>query len=303
MAHPSCLFFQIGVDIAAYMKLAGVIMHASEIPYPYILRTLFETNGFENIVDSNILTPYIPVHAKVPPIEDPRRTQASHGGTPRHPAYVKSTRINQIFNYIGFVRRMNKKEYAKYLPILFGELNRFLSVVEGIVYTPAISVSTDIFEELDEGLRNFFEAYRNRPRNQGNWIEDIWKQQKIYLERIDTFLKTMEMNGQVFDLKTSSLHDDIVDFCRTYFHDMEKDPPGDTDIRFVANCCAKAARDNAPKTIWSGDRHITRIMRALYNRSSLTGYFPQIYLRANYSRSISPSYIPRPDRIAPERLH
>ena len=73
-------------------------------------------------------------------------------------------------------------------------------------------------------------------------------------------------------------------FDDTYkeFHDEKMDPPGETDFNFVANCCSKAAADNESKTIWSGDRHITRILAALYKHSDLTNQFPQIYLRANY---------------------
>ena len=177
---------------------------------------------------------------------------------------------------------MNKWEYAKYLPMLFKELNRFIRVVEEIVYTPSISISADIYTELDTGLQQFFEAYYNRPRNKPGWIEEIWKYQKIYLEHIDMFLKTLEVNGQVFDLKTESLHKDIVDFCGHYFYDINRDPPSKTDVNFVANCCTKAAIDKEPKTIWSGDRHITRILYALYDYSTLPKNFPQIYLRASY---------------------
>jgi hypothetical protein len=95
-------------------------------------------------------------------------------------------------------------------------------------------------------------------------------------------LKTLKINGQVFDLKSDPLHEAVVAFCRNYFDDMDKDPPSETDMNFVANCCSKAAHDNRPKTVWSGDRHITRILTALYRTSSLTSQFPQIYLRANY---------------------
>lgn len=251
--------------------------------YPYILKDLFKRNRYENIVDSNILTPYIPENASVPEIKDPRKTQNLHSnGGLRYPGYVKSSQINQIFNYIGFIKRMNKREYAVYLPMLFKELNRFIRVVEELVYAPCISISSEIYMELNEGLQNFFSAYYNRDRNNEDWIEEIWKYQKIYLDNIDTFLKSLQFIGRVFDMRSSPLHGEIVKFCRFHFYDERRDPPNTTDINFVANCCTKAAMDNESKTIWSGDRHITRLLKALYNRSDLPRQFPQIYLRASY---------------------
>ena len=256
-------------------------MHESE-NYPYLLRNVFDTNQFENIIDSNILTAFIPLSLPVPAIEDPRKTQSPSKGIPRQPGYINSSRINQIFNYIGFIKRVNSRELARYLPMLFFELKRFVRVLEEIVYAPAISISNDIFVELNDGLKNFFNAYANRTCDRNSWIEEIWKQQKLYLEHIDMFVKTLKVNGQVFDLKSYSLHEEIVEFCKNYFDDTAKEPPGDTDISFVANCCIKAAMENKPKTIWSGDQHIQQILMALYNRSNLTKEFPQIYLRGNY---------------------
>ncbi len=250
--------------------------------YPDILKNVFEANKYENIVDSNFLNAYIPQNFPIPRIDDPRKSDGSNGGALRHPAYVKSSEINQIFNYIGFIKRVNNREYAQYLPILFQELRRFVRVIEEIIYTPSISISEDIYDELDAGLQSFFDAYHTRSCDRDSWVEDIWKQQKMFLEQIDMFLKTLKINGQVFDLKSDPLHEVIVSFCKNYFHDIRKDPPGETDINFVANCCSKAAIDNRPKTIWSGDKHITRIIKALYRHSNLTKEFPQIYLRANY---------------------
>ena len=250
--------------------------------YPDVLINVFEANQYENIVDSNFLNAYIPDDFPVPRINDPRKTEDTNGGERRHPAYIKSSEINQIFNYIGFIKRINNRQYAQYLPLLFDELKRFIRVIEEIIYTPAISISEDIYVELDTGLRSFFDAYHSRTCGRDSWIEEIWRHQKFFLEHIDMFLKTLKINGQVFDLKTDPLHEAIVKFCKSYFHDIRKDPPGDTDINFVANCCSKAAIDNKPKTIWSGDKHITRILKALYYHSDLTTEFPQIYLRANY---------------------
>jgi len=250
--------------------------------YPDILKNVFAANAYENIVDSNFLNAYIPRDFPIPRIDDPRKTQAPEVGVQRHPAYVKSSEINQIFNYIGFIKRMNNRQYVKYLPQLFQELKRFIRVLEEIIYAPAISISEDIYRELDAGMQNFFNAYHSRSRDREDWVEEIWRHQKLFLEHIDVLLKTLKINGQVFDLKSDPLHEAVVAFCRNYFDDMDKDPPGETDMNFVANCCSKAAHDNQPKTLWSGDRHITRILIALYRYSSLTSQFPQIYLRANY---------------------
>ncbi|MBC2716621.1 MAG: hypothetical protein HF978_15055 [Desulfobacteraceae bacterium] len=250
--------------------------------YPDILKDVFEANQYENIVDSNFLNAYIPQNFPIPRIDDPRKALAANDGIRRHPAYVKSSEINQIFNYIGFIKRFNNREYAKYLPLLFQELKRFIQVIEEIIYAPSISISEDIYVELDTGLQNFFDAYHSRSCDKDSWVEEIWKNQKLFLEQIDMFLKTLRINGQVFDLKSDPLHEAIVEFCKNYFHDIRKDPPGETDINFVANCCSKAAIDNKPKTIWSGDKHITRILKALYRHSNLTKEFPQIYLRSNY---------------------
>jgi hypothetical protein len=250
--------------------------------YPAIFKNVFETNQYENIVDSNFLNAYIPENFPIPRIDDPRKSEIPNGSERRHPAFVKSSEINQIFNYIGFIKRVNNRRYAKYLPMLFQELRRFVRVVEEIIYTPAISISEDIYVELDTGLQNFFETYQTRACDKDSWVEEIWKNQKQFLEQIDMFIKTLKINGQVFDLKSDPLHAAIVEFCKNYFHDTRKDPPEDTDIHFVANCCSKASKDNKPKTIWSGDRHITRILKALYRHSNLTKEFPQIYLRANY---------------------
>jgi len=250
--------------------------------YPEILKNVFESNQYENIVDSNFLNAYIPKDFPIPHLDDPRKTKTSNGGTWRHPVYAKSSEINQVFNYIGFIKRINNREFVKYLPVLFQELRRFIRVLEEVIYTPSISISEDIYIELDTGLQSFFGAYHCRSCDRESWVEEIWKNQKYFLEHIDMLLKTLKINGQVFDLKSNPLHEAIVRFCKNYFHDITKDPPGETDINFVANCCSKAALDNKPKTIWSGDKHITRILKALYRHSDLTKAFPQIYLRANY---------------------
>lgn len=264
-----------------YAGWAFLFMHDNE-NYLLILKNLFARNQYENIVDSNILSAYIPVNFPIPQIIDPRKRQAPSNGTPRHPTYIQSVQINQIFNYIGFIKRIQDKKYARYLPLLFKELKRFIRVLEEIVYEPSISISEDIYGELDAGLQRFFDSYHNRRDDKEIWVDQIWKQQKFYLEHIDMLVKTLKINGQVFDLKSDPLNKAIVDFCNNYFEGPKHRSPENTDILFVANVCSKASEDNEPKTIWSGDRHIYRILKALYNCSPLAREFPQIYLRASY---------------------
>ena len=127
--------------------------------YPEILLNVFEANQYENIVDSNFLNAYIPQNFPIPRIDDPRKTSPTNGGLKRHPAYVKSSEINQIFNYIGFIKRVNNRDYAKYLPMLFQELRNFVRVIEEDSYAPAISISEDMNVELGAGWQNCFDAY------------------------------------------------------------------------------------------------------------------------------------------------
>ena len=265
--------------------------------YPYILKHLFEDNEYENIVDSNILSAYIPLNFPVPQVEDPRKSQAPVNGAPRHPSYVRSDRINQIFNYIGFIKRIHNKEYEPYLPLLFSELKRFIRVLEDVVYEPAISISEDIYDELYAGLQNFFDAYHRRSCDKNSWIERIWRQQKFYLEHVDMLVKTLKINGQVFDLKSTPLHSEIVSFCKDHLQDQSNNPPEETDILFVANVCTKAAWDNEPKTIWSGDRHIYELLKIIYKHSNLASKFPQIYLRASYLPFRFIQLFPDPDPV------
>jgi hypothetical protein len=224
--------------------------------YPYILKSLFERNEYENIVDSNILSAYIPSGFPIPHLSDPRKIQITNSGALRHPMYIRSPHINQIFNYIGFIKRTHDKELSKYLPLLFYELKQFIHVLEDVIFEPCISISEDIYEELYDGLQNFFDAYRKRICIKGNWVEAIWKHQKLYLEHIDMLVETLKLNGQVFNMASDPLKMEIVKFFDDYFRENFIIPPEDTDIHFVANVCSKAAWDKAPKTIWSGDRHI-----------------------------------------------
>ncbi len=251
--------------------------------YPYSLRAVLQQNNFENIVDSNIFSACIPRDLPVPKIEDPRKFQASLQRVPRHPGYLRSVHIDQIFNYIGFIKRVENKGYRSYLPLLFRELKLFLGVLEEIVFATEIAISEDIYAEQKNGLRNFFANYQGRPKHKVAWIEKIWKHQKMYLENIDMLLETLKLSGQVFDFKEDPLHEKIVAFCNKYFQGQASVNPGDTDIGFVANCLSKAARDQQPKTIWSGDMGICNLLKVLYDESDIITELPQIYQRSGYA--------------------
>ncbi len=255
-----------------------------EEKYPDSLKLVLQETPHENILDSNMFSSYIPEELSVPKIEDPRKTQRSVNGITRHPGYVRSGEINQIFTYIGFIKRTDNRGYREYLPLLFRELNRFLRVFEDVVYSLDVAIPEEIYAEQKEGLENFTVSYDGQPRNRIAWIEKIWKQQKIYLENIDMLVETLKLRGQVFDFGDDPLCLAIVAFCKNFFSRDSAERPGFNDYRFVANCCAKAVKDNEPKTIWSGDTHISRILKALYGKESgLVGDLPEIYLRASYA--------------------
>ena len=252
--------------------------------YPHSLKSALEANPFENILDSNIFSAYIRPELPVPKIEDPRKVQLHQGDITRHPGYLKSNQINQIFTYIGFIKRTDNSAYRTYLPLLFRELNQFLRVLEQIIFEMDVSVSKEIYDEQKNGYASFLESYEAQPRNKIKWIEKIWKHQKIYLENVDMLLDTLMLRGRVFDFSEDPLYGRIIDFLDQRFSPPAPDPPGITDYAFVANCCVKAIRDETPKTIWSGDIHIIRIMEALYSdESDLSERLPRIYLRASYT--------------------
>ncbi len=250
--------------------------------YPYSLKSALIKNRFENIVDSNIFSAYLSPDLPVPQIHDPRKIQSYRHQTQRHPGYVRSGQINQIFNYIGFIKRLKNREYRSYLPILYQELKKFLMVIEDIVYSGDISISEDIYDELKKGFENFFSAYHGRGGGQVKWIEKIWKQQKNYIENIDMLIETLKSSGQVFSYRGDPWHNTILQFPEDRFHRIASAPPSNTDIHFVANCISKAARDNEPKTIWSGDKDITKILEALYDSAELKAKLPQLNQRGNY---------------------
>jgi hypothetical protein len=85
-------------------------------------------------------------------------------------------------------------------------------------------------------------------------------------------------------LSEDPLYDEIVRFLSDRFAGETDEQPSITDYRFVANCCLKALREDEPKTVWSGDIHIIRILEALYGKDSgLSERLPEIYLRASYT--------------------
>jgi len=251
--------------------------------YPYSLKLVLGQNRFENIVDSNIFSAYLSLDLPVPQIDDPRKTQSYRHQTQRHPGYVRSVQINQIFNYLGFIKRLKNRQYRPYLPILYQELKKFLMVIEDIVYSGYISISEDIYDEQKKGIENFFSSYRGRSGSQVKWIEKIWKHQKNYIENIDMLIETLKTSGQVFNYRGDPLHDAILRFFKDRFDRINSDPPSNTDIHFVASCISKAARDNEPKTIWSGDKDITKILEALYVSAELKAKLPRLNQRGNYN--------------------
>jgi hypothetical protein len=251
--------------------------------YPESLKVVLEENAFQNILDSNIFSAYIADEISVPRIEDPRKTQISPQGVPRHPGYVRSAQINQIFTYLGFIKRTDNRDYREYIPVLFKELKRFLRVFEEIVYTLDVTIPNEIYVEQKDGFENFVTSYDAQTRNRIAWIEDIWIHQKIYLENMDMLLETLKLRGLVFDCREDPLYEKIVTCCKKKMSDSNANRPGNMDFSFVANCCSMTARDNVPRTIWSGDVHIVKILEMLYSeKSGLKKNLPEIFLRASY---------------------
>ncbi len=250
--------------------------------YPYSLKSALQENQFENIIDSNILSAYITDELSVPKIDDPRKFQVSKHGIERHPGYVKTAQINQIFAYAGFIKRVDNREYRKYLPVLFRELNQFLRVLEEIIFKLDVTIPREIYAEQKQGMKNFLASFNGRSYHGIEWIEDIWRHQKNYLENIDLLIETLKVRGRVFDFSENPLYETIVKSCKDLFNNANSEYPADNDFGLVANCCLRAAYDNKPKTIWSGDSHILMILKVLYNKSELKESFPQIYLRTGY---------------------
>ena len=250
--------------------------------YPDSLKTALHQNQFENIADSNIFSAFIPEDLPIPKIKDPRRTQVPQTGILRHPAYMHTDFINQVFSYIGYIKRIKNDKLKPHLPILFSFLNRFVRILVDIIVIPDLIITEDIYAEQQAGLTNFANMFNTREHDDAQWIESIWIHQKQYLENIDRVLHSLKRRGKVFEYKNDSFHKTIVSSCRLYFQEHQEEVPGDTDLDFVAKCCLKAAHDGRPKTIWSGDRHITSILTAIFHSPHLSQNIPQIYQRANY---------------------
>jgi len=250
--------------------------------FPYSFRMALEQTRIENLFDSNMFSAYIPRELLIPRIDDPRQTQRRPIGVERHPGYVHSPKIDQIFSFIGFVKRIENEAYRQYLPTLYKELTLFLRVIEDIVYRLNIAIPAEIYQEQKRGLERFFIAYRENAGRKIEWIGKIWKSQKFYLEHLDMLIETLKMRGRVFDFSEDPLYEEILLVCHGCVDAGEWEAPGEKDIRCVANCCAKAARDGESKNLWSGDRHILSILKVLYAESALCARFPQIYLYSSY---------------------
>jgi hypothetical protein len=251
--------------------------------FPYCLRSALQNSRFENILDSNMFTAYIPRDTDIPRFTDPRQSSLNIG-TYRQPGHVQSRYINQVFSCIGYIKRIHDLDHLKYLPRLYEELGRFLVVMEDITYSLDIRTSRDIYEAQKRGFEGFFASYHHQAaHNHGPEVDTIRKHQLLYLEKIDMLIETLKTRGHVFDCSEEPLYARIFSACRGL---SESDPASDgtmeTASRFVANCCAKAALDGDPKVIWSGDTQVLKLLRHVYSVPGLSSAFPQVYLRSSY---------------------
>ncbi len=250
--------------------------------YPFSLRSAVQRGRFENIFDTNMFSAYISRDLPIPSINDPRKTRERPIGLDRHPGYVYSSKINQIINYIGFIKRIENESYSQYLPLLFQELNLFLRIMEDVVYNMNITIPMEIYEEQKKGFENFFLHYNNHGRHNIEWIGQIWKNQKFYLEHIDMLIATLKVRGKIFDYSNDPLYETIVAYCKALINRGNLKLQSDSDVRFIANSCVKATHDREPKTIWSGDQHVLQILKSIYTEKDLSTKFPQIYLYSGY---------------------
>jgi hypothetical protein len=252
--------------------------------YPYSIKLALQKSQYENVLDANMFSAYIPRDMDILRFEDPRKTNMQNVGIFRQPGHIHSTHINQIFSYIGFIKRIQNQEYRKYLPMLYQELSDFLAVIEDVVYNLDIRLSLEIYEEQKRGFESFLNTYHNRRDHGVEWIDKIWKHQLIYLEQIDMLSEALKMRGKVFDYKEEPLYAQIVSVCREFAKGgkTELETFIDMDCRFVANCCTKAALDQCSKVIWSGDTHILMLLRKIYTIQKIYKKFPQIYLHSSY---------------------
>jgi hypothetical protein len=255
-----------------------------KVKYPYSLKTSLQKSRYENILDANMFSAYIPRDMNVLRLVDPRKNRMPNIGIYRQPGHIHSTHINQIFSYIGFIKRIRNHAYRKYLPMLYQELAQFLGVMEDVAYNLDIMLSLEIYEEQKRGFESFFKAYHERRDNDIEWIDKIWKHQMIYLEQIDMLMETLKTRGKVFDYSNEPLYVKIFSVCRDFSMKGRKESGTylDIDCRFVANCCTKAALDQSSKVVWSGDTHILMILRNIYNIPEIYNAFPQMYLHSSY---------------------
>ncbi len=250
--------------------------------YPQSVFQALQQSPFENILDSNMFAAYIPRELAVPRIQDPRGARTSQSGIFRHPGYVSSSHINQVFNYLGFIKRIQNSVYQQYLPMLFHELNHFSIVMEDVVYNLDVAIPIEIYEEQKKGLECFFDVCRARSGGNVEWINDIWKHQKLFLERMDMLFETLKVRGKIFDLSSEGLYEKIFSFCSRMITRNNMDRPDESDVGCIANSCTKAALEQQPKILWSGDKHILEMLRLIYNDPGLRSQFPQVYLYSSY---------------------
>ncbi|MDD5008156.1 MAG: hypothetical protein PHU49_15330 [Syntrophorhabdaceae bacterium] len=250
--------------------------------YPQSVFRALQQSPFENILDSNMFAVYISRELTIPRVQDPRRTQKPYDGISRHPSYVSSSYINQVFNYLGFIKRTQNSSYQQYLPVLFHELNHFLTVMEDIVYNLNIAAPVEVYEEQKKGLECFFNVYRTRSGGNLEWINDVWRHQKLYLERMDMLFETLKLGGRIFDFSSEQLYERIFSFCSQAIARNNLDKPNKNDLGLIANSCAKSALEQQPKIIWSGDKHMLEMLKLIYNDPLVRDQFPQIYLYSSY---------------------
>jgi len=251
-------------------------------PYPQSVFQVLQQSPFENILDSNMFAAYVPRELAVPRIKDPRKTQKVQDGIFRHPSYIGSSYINQVFNYLGFIKRTQNSGYQQYLPVLFHELNHFSIVMEDIVYNLDIAIPIEIYEEQKKGFECFFEVYRTRSGGNIEWINDVWRHQKVFLDRMDMLFETLKVRGRIFDCSSEQLYERIFSFCSESINRNSLDKPNKNDLGFIANSCTRAALEQQPKALWSGDKHILEMLRLVYGDPGLSSRFPQLYLYSSY---------------------
>jgi hypothetical protein len=271
------------------------------IRFPHILKEVLQRNPFENIIDSNIFSAYVHDDLPVPRIIDPRKTQHPPVGAARHPFFIRTMYIDQIFSYLGYIKRVKDEKLIGYLPVLNEELDLFFRVLVDIVARPDFLIPEEIYLEQKQGLKHFLQMYRERTDSQVDWIERIWAQQKHYLELVNRLLDHMKERQKVFDLTNDSFYRDIIASIELKLHQpglSHKEGPSLTDISFVASCCAKARQDWGSKTIWSSDRDTELVLRAVYSQSDLVRRFPQVYLHTGYTPGSFKQIFPRDSRRA-----